>query len=385
MSNHVFAADSMACHDLEQLIPIDGGPLFLPSFPTAEPGPLRSVAFLYDQAVAVIALTGCGDAARARRIGDAMVWALDHDRAWRDGRLRNAYAAGPAHDDPVKLGGWWDARQNRWLEDFYQVGSDTGNMAWAMLALLSLDRALHDQRYRDAALRIGNWVSGRADDRGDGGFTGGFSGWEPAPAALRWKSTEHNTDLAAAFTLLAEATGDPLWSARAAAASHFVKSMWDEDRGCYAVGTGDDGVTPNRIVALDAEIWPLLAIPGEATTHGDAVLATIDKSLKADGGYTYSDAGHAMWTEGTAQAELADALLGRGEAASSLNAAIASQHAPSGGYYATSAASLPTGFADPADPGAVRVYYHMPHLAALAWAALAEKAYNPFTGGSKLP
>ena len=59
-----------ACAYLSGLIPVDGGPLFLPSYPTAEDGPLRGVAFLYDDAVAAIAFTGCGEAGKARRIGD---------------------------------------------------------------------------------------------------------------------------------------------------------------------------------------------------------------------------------------------------------------------------------------------------------------------------
>src|SRR3569833_3137570 len=125
-----------ACTYLSGLIPIEGGPLFLPSYPTAEEGPLRGVAFLYDDAVAAIALVGCGEPGKARRIGDAMLAALDHARAWHDGRLRNAYAAGPV-DMPVKLGGWWDQAQARWVEGRYQVSSDTGNMAWVMLALLA--------------------------------------------------------------------------------------------------------------------------------------------------------------------------------------------------------------------------------------------------------
>jgi hypothetical protein len=167
------AADApSACVTLAGLIPIDGGPLFLPSYPTAEPGPLHSVAFLYDDAVAAIALAGCGEAGRARRIGDAILAALNGDRFWHDGRLRDAYAAGPVRESPVKLGGWWDAAQNRWLEDAYQVGSDSGNMAWAMLALLALDRAYPDAPYRAGAIRIGQWLAGRADSRGTGGVTG---------------------------------------------------------------------------------------------------------------------------------------------------------------------------------------------------------------------
>jgi hypothetical protein len=374
-----FAADAPnACDDLSRAIPIDGGPLFLPSYPTAEPGPLRGIAYLYDNSVAAIALIGCGNAERARRIGDAIVWASIHDRAWHDGRLRNAYAAGPVHDDPIKLGGWWDARQNKWLEDEYQVSSDSGNMAWAMLALLALDRAFPDHRYRDTALRIAGWLAARADSRGAGGYAGGFLGWEPGPQALEWKSTEHNTDIAAAFTRLAEATGDHAWSDRAARASGFVAAMWDPDRGCFAVGTTDDGVTRNRMIAIDAELWPLLAIPGQGAEHAAQAFQAIDTALRADGGYSYSDAANGFWTEGTAQAALAATLLGDGEAAAALNAAVQARRAPGGEYYATAAASLATGFADPSDPGVGRRYYHLPHLGATAWAALAEKAYNPF-------
>jgi hypothetical protein len=372
-----------ACAYLSSLIPIEGGPLFLPSYPTAEEGALRGVAFLYDDAVTAIALVGCGEAGKARRIGDAMLAALDHDRAWHDGRLRNAYAAGPV-DTPVKLGGWWDQAQGRWVEDRYQVSSDTGNMAWAMLALLTLDQALHDSRYRDGAARIGSWVAGRADSRGAGGFTGGFSGWEPSPAAVRWKSTEHNTDLAGAFALLAKATGDKAWADRAGRAAAFVGTMWDHGCACFVAGTGDDGVTPNRMLALDAELWPLLAI-GAMATHADLDLATVDSRLAVGDGYTYSDAGSAVWTEGTAQAAVVWSLFGHPDKADQAIRAVENQRAPRGGYFATPQLRLETGFADAANPGMQRYYFHLPHLAAAAWAALAEKHFNPFTASTALP
>ena len=372
-----------ACAYLSGLIPVEGGPLFLPSYPTAEEGPLRGVAFLYDDAVAAIALTGCGEAGRARRIGDAILAALDHDRAWHDGRLRNAYAAGPV-DTPVKLGGWWDKAQGRWLEDRYQVSSDTGNMAWAMLALLSLDQVLHDTRYRDGAARIGAWVAGRGDTRGAGGFTGGFSGWEPSPAAVQWKSTEHNTDLAGAFGLLAKMTGDGDWADLARQARDFVGAMWDDGCACFAVGTTDDGVTQNHVLALDAALWPLLAIPAMAS-HAGPDLATVDSRLAVGDGYTYSDAGNALWTEGTAQAALVWALLGRPDKADVAGRAVEGERAPRGGYFATPQLRLATGFADAADPGMQRYYYHLPHLAAAAWAALAERKFNPFTASTALP
>jgi hypothetical protein len=35
------------------------------------------------------------------------------------------------------------------------------------------------------------------------------------------------------------------------------------------------------------------------------------------------------------------------------------------------------------DPGTPRVYFHLEHLGAAAWAALADRGYNPFNGGRR--
>src|SRR4051794_1612558 len=51
------------------------GPLFLPSYPTVESGPLHGAAYLYDNAVAAIALVCCGEQDKAYRIGSAILWA----------------------------------------------------------------------------------------------------------------------------------------------------------------------------------------------------------------------------------------------------------------------------------------------------------------------
>ena len=48
------------------------GPLFLPSYPTVESGLLHGAAYLYDNAVAAIALVGCGEQDKAYRIGEAI-------------------------------------------------------------------------------------------------------------------------------------------------------------------------------------------------------------------------------------------------------------------------------------------------------------------------
>ncbi len=375
------AAQPAACDVLERTIAqAPPGPVFLASYPTATIGALHGAAFLYDNAVAAVALVGCGDAKDADRVGEAMLAALDHDRYWHDGRLRNAYQPGAATDRPIKLSGWWDDKQNRWVEDPYQVGSDTGNMAWAMLALLDLARG--DGKYRDGALRIAHWIETNFDTREPIGFTGGVFGDQPNPQINRWKATEHNTDVAAAFASLAASTGDAHWRMRASQASSFVDAMWDRKCRCFAAGMVEDGTARNNTLALDAQIWPLLVLPGAATKY-HAALATVTRRMSVNGGLSYGSARGGVWTEGTEQVALLMKLLGRSP--QKLIAAAERNRAPDGSYYATNALSLSTGFDLESDPSQRRVYFHLQHLAALAWAALAKQGFNPFTGTKLLP
>ena len=374
-----------ACVHLSALLDAQpAGPLFLPSYPGVPSGPLQGAAFLYDNAVAAIALVACGEPKKAARIGDAILLALDHDRYWHDGRLRNGYLAGPVGSEPVKLAGWWDDKQNMWVEDRYQVGSDSGNMAWAILALLALDKASGDHRYRDGAVRIAGWVMQSRSEIAPGGFTGGTFSHEPVPVTEKWKSTEHNTDLAAAFSGLARVTGDKTWMVPARAARKFVRAMWSDACACFAVGTIEDGKTRNPYLALDAQIWPLLALPGAAAKY-DAALATAQSRLRDGAGFAYSQAKEGMWTEGTAQVALYLSLSGRKAEADNFMTAVDGMRAAGGSYYAASTHELPTGFMLETDPTQPRQYFHIPHLAAVSWAAIASRRYNPFTHTDSLP
>jgi len=384
VSTDLIASPSACGYLVQSMAGAPSGPVLLASYPSEHSGPLSGAAFTYDNAVTAIALVACHQPALARRIGDSLLLALDHDRFWHDGRVRNAYAAGAVGDSPFKLAGWWDVRSQRWLEDGYQAGSDSGNIAWAMLALLTLDASTGDLRYRAGALRLARWVEGRADSRGAGGFTGGDFGHEPNPQHLQWKSTEHNTDLAAAFQRLARVTGDVHWDERARNAREFVRSMWDTDSGYFAVGAAEDGVRINPLLALDAQIWPLMAMPGAADQYS-AAIQTSDRRLQFDAGYTYSEAGGGLWSEGTAQVAVLLELLHRESAARAVIAALQTQRAPDGGYFASNVAETPTGFMLATDPSKPRVYFHLEHLGATAWAALSEQRFNPFTGRSALP
>lgn len=353
------------------------GAVFIASYPAATDKALKNVAFLYDNAAAALALTGCGDTARAAHIGDAILAALDHDRFWHDGRLRNAYLAGPV-GNPLKLGGWQEG--SRWAEDGYQVGSDTGNLAWAMLALLGLHHAGAGDKYLRGALRVAAYVE---KSYSSPGFAGGTYGDEPLPQRNTWKSTEHNVDLAAAFARLADATHDAHWTMRAQQARALVAAMWGKSCGCFASGTGLDGKTPNRFLALDAQLWPLLALPGGVARYGTA-LKTARAKMSVDGGFAYSQAGGAVWTEGTAQAALLMALMDQPLQTARSTAALERARAPDGNYFAADH-DTDTGFRSDTDPSQARRYFHQPHLGALAWAALAQRGFNPFTFTAALP
>jgi len=359
---------------------VDGagqGAVFVASYPTATDKALQHAAFLYDNAAAALALTGCGDMAHAARIGDAILAALDHDRFWKDGRLRNGYLAGPAAN-PVKLAGWQEGAN--WAEDGYQTGSDTGNMAWALLALLGLYQGGAGDKYRQGALHLAKYVEKSFDAPG---FSGGTFGGEPSPQHNGWKSTEHNIDLAAAFIRLAEATHDSHWMLRASQARKLVAAMWDRRCGCFAAGTGLDGKTPNHFLALDAQLWPLLALSGGAARYSAALKTAHNKMMVGDG-FTYSEAGKAVWTEGTAQAALLASLMHQQEQASRLLDVVERARAPDGSYFAADR-DTDTGFRLDTDPAQARRYFHLPHLGALAWTAMAQRRFNPFTFAAALP
>src|ERR1700694_2094569 len=84
---------------------------------TRLPAGLASSAFVYDNALAVIALVACGNVTGATTIGNALSLAARHDRTFTDGRVRNAYRAGPvAGEGAPALPGWWDGKQNIWAE-----------------------------------------------------------------------------------------------------------------------------------------------------------------------------------------------------------------------------------------------------------------------------
>ncbi len=326
-------------------------------------------AYVYDNAVAGLALLASGATQSARRIGDALARAQARDRFWHDGRLRNAYWAGPAPErDPYRLPGWWDAAAGRWYEDGYQVGTATGNMAWAMLLWIALGPA-----WRAPADRAADWVE--AQVRAPHGYAGGFLGFEPAPQRLGWVSTEHNIDLAAAFGALG----------RTQAAAHtrdFVASMWQAGEGRFATGLKPDG-SLNLHSAVDANLWPLLAA-GARPAWGRALDWVLTRHGLPEGapaaevtGVDFNTDRDGIWLEGTAITALTERRAGRDPAR--LMATLRANTAPGGLIYASTTPTLTTGLSTGLDTRAPDfLYYRRPHLAPTAWAVLAQLGANPF-------
>lgn len=349
------------------------GPVFLRSYEgvdgAAEPQEpaLKSAAFVYDEALAVIAMIGCGATPEAARVGEALRLA-----ATTDTRLRNTYRAG-AVGEKVLRNGWWDAAQNRWVEDGYQAGTATGNVAWAGLALLALHEATHEAKWLDAARGLGRWiVANESDARGAGGFRGGVNGFDESPTPLEWKSTEHALDLVALFDWLAtvdRAGGD--WKKHAAAARTFLVAQWDDRVGRFAIGTGVDGVRTNlQSSALDVQLWSQL-VP-RAEPRWKRALAYAERAHGVDCGFDFDGDRDGIWLEGTAQAALAYRVRGDRAAADRRLECVAREFGPGGYVHATREPRITTGLA------AEAYYFRLPHLGATAWAALAALGRNPY-------
>lgn len=382
---------SASCHDLQAMaeaIP-GNGPMLLASYPSVRVNgeetlrALANVAYVYDNAAAGIALTACGAPRQARRIADALLAAAGHDPTYKDGRLRNAYQAGAVPADGVKLAGYWSDRHGQWMQDAYQVSTATGNAAWAALLLLQVYQDSHDPRYLDAATAQLRWIDAHTRNaRQPAGYEGGVFGFDKQQQAQHWKSTEQNLDVYAAATWALRYRPDQALRQQARLAGAFVHTLWDPTERRFQIGTKDDGSTIARANSgLDAQVWPLLAFTDPATRkQWSSVWRWTDAHHGSGAGYGYRRDPEGIWTEGTAQA--ADAMQATGRPVpDALWSLLQRQRAPGGLFFATPGERLQTDLAiGPTSTKADFYYYHLPHLGATAWIALASHGWNPFAG-----
>jgi hypothetical protein len=369
-------------------------PGFLPSYQT-ESGDaefdyyMSNIAYLYDNAVALLAFLASDDFRRAGLLADALVYAQEHDRYYHDGRLRNAYQGGEltvppgfiinGQRDSVRLPGVWDPESAQWLEDDMALGTYAGNMAWAGLALLAYyEQCGDDHIYLQAAIRIGEWLESHCrDERGTGGYTAGYKGAEPEQQKMVYKSTEHNIDIYVLFERLYLMTGTLKWRNRAAHAKDFFLSMWDQQEGKFWTGTAPDGVTVAQgVIPVDAQAWALLALKDAAHPYARC-MEYANRCLRIEDGYDFNQDGDGIWYEGTAQMAVALQLMGHQQ---DFEQALACLHdgqdSLSGGMYAADEDQITTGFYT--DTGEPWLYYRRLHVGATAWMVLVEQCMNPF-------
>jgi len=331
-------------------------------------GPLRGFndAVTYDDALFVDAMLAQGttdDIARAKVVGNAFLYVQAHDKA-HDGRLRAAYA-------PIPLRNPGDIK----VDD---NTSDVGNMAWVGQALVQLYARTSDAAYLKGALQIAQWLQKNTyDTRGHGGYTGGYN---PDGDKIEWKSTEHNIDIYAFFTMLATESGQSEWTTHAAWAEGFVASMWDASAGRFYVGTLDNGKTPNKpFKPEDVNSWSYLAFANPqwaAAPSWDVTHLAVSEDGFSGVSFCSGDR-TGVWFEGTAH--LADALELRNESGDQAQAQkylgdieYAQTNGPNADGLGIIAASRTISDCDG------EKYFSSLHVGATAWYILAAGGVNPF-------
>ncbi|MBN1294955.1 MAG: hypothetical protein JXB48_24175 [Candidatus Latescibacteria bacterium] len=323
-----------------------------------------NAAHTYDNALALMAFIALDDTFRARLIADALVYAVENDRFYNDGRIRSVYMAGELKAFPgwifggkratARLIGVWDNACAMWLEDLYSVSTTTGNVAWTMLALINYYQCVEKKdsipalksRYIQTAIKLGNWVIMNCSPKTNfrPGFTGGFTGWDLNTIKCEidtlkshckryttiiketYKSSEHNIDLYAAFKRLHNITRDPKWEKCADMVKIFIlDSMWDTVDCKFWTGTQPNDSINKTIhqMPVDAQAWSILSFSNQRNDpfFRDSLLYFArgldyaEKHMKYGQphdsvyGFDFNDSVDGVWYEGTAHVAAAYNLL----------------------------------------------------------------------------
>ncbi|WP_394617313.1 hypothetical protein JNUCC0626_48240 [Lentzea sp. JNUCC 0626] len=364
---------------------------------------LQGTAFTYDNALAVLALLACADresVIRARRLGEALVYAQENDAQFDDGRLRQAYQASAfVSADGDVLG---DKR-------FGTTGTSTRDMAWVGIALVALAERVGGPRYQAVAARVGEWIERFARVSGrPGGYA---SGVDAAGQQRVQRLTEDNIDLVAFFTKLAKLLGDSKWSARAAYARKFALSMWNPVAGFFNTGTVDSGPVGEGAVLAGIQSSAYLAMPAYAralewtiarhavTDHAGRSNNAVPAGLSFEG-VAFSTAGavanegaamgpglpkpnrNGVWFEGTARLALATRAQGNVQVSDRLMASLALAQEMLGRAQTINSKSLPdrvglVAASSPIDTGPMSGCFPYCHVGATAWYLLAARNVNP--------
>jgi hypothetical protein len=233
---------------------------------------LESTAFTYDNAVSIHAYLlraergpQASDAlARAEVLGNGLIYAQATNFPVNDGRFAQAYFVNVPNPDgsgtfitPAAF-------------PFFFYTSAVGDQAWAGMALAQLYLRTRKQKYLTAALWVANWiVNNTFNTLGPGGYSFGtnINQFNISVPSTNGKSTEHNIDTFAFFTMLVEITGNgkadngSTWKSLAAHAFNFVVAMYNSAGGFFWTGTNADQITTNFFpIPEDVNTWSYLSL-----------------------------------------------------------------------------------------------------------------------------
>ena len=388
---------------------------------------LGPTAFTYDNAVSIHAYLASGtDEAleRAEVLGAGLLYAQAHNFPVSDGRFAQAYYVNAATADGAYV--------TPAAAPFYFYTSATGDQAWAGMALAQLHLRTRKSEYLAGALEVANWiVTNTYNTLGAGGYSFGTN-INPSNISVpstNGKSTEHNIDTFAFFTMLSRLTRDGRasngrsWSALAQHALDFVAAMFNPAGPYFYTGTLGDQVTINPSpIPEDCQTWSYMATFEQAWRGTiDWALANLQTTDTASSPHssltgsetihglvfdtasltTTADDPHAVWLEGTShmiaalaarvlrggenlarvfedateavrlleQCEKAQALLGLGKTAGG-------KPIPQGLGLLAATSVLDTGFGYTYGPSL--------HIGATGWYLLGAQAANPFQLGYRV-
>ncbi len=293
---------------------------------------LHATAFTYDNAVAIHAYLASGlpeNLARAEVLGAGLLYAQAKNFPVADGRFAQAYYVNVQAAD----GSGAYITPAAYPHYFYTTA--VGDQAWAGMALAQLYKRTGNSCYLAGALAVANWiVKNTYNTQGPGGFTFGTS-IDPQNQSVpspNGKSTEHNIDSCAFFTMLSKLTkggsaGNGMsWTALAQHAEGFVIAMYHSAGPYFYTGTLGDQITINTSpIPEDCQTWSYMAglnVHSKATIDWAlANLQTTDTASARNTSLTGSESVHglvfdtaslsttgqgddpnAVWLEGTSHA-----------------------------------------------------------------------------------
>jgi len=380
-------------------------------------GLFTGIGFTYDNALLLLAYLARGrrgDMARALVLGNALVYAQKTD-ATADGRFRQTYSVGSADSNGafVKPG-----------LSFLQ-GSAVGDVAWAGIALAQLYTRTGIKDYLDAVVKAATFIENTTRDNSNVPPGGYFFGNGQSN-----KSTEHNIDVYALFTMLAKLTGQSSWLDGAQHARGFIEAMWDAPSGHFWTGTSDPTHIFFNNSPEDVQTWSYMALlDPEFQASLEWVktnLAATDTSFALNNGWgfkgnfrvygsTYASLSKigtllgdpnvdpdAVWCEGTAH--VAAALLTRRlppnkdipsfhgdvNTAGTLFEGVQVAQASLGHGQTVNGHPLVDGqgivaSTSPLNTGFGFNFFPIRHIGATSWYAMAGQAANPFQVGLRTP